>query len=174
MNSHIALLFSHLVIFLIFAAISAYDGGNETDYQALLKFKSMITNKGLSSWNASFHFCDWSGVSCGKQNKRVTALVLESQGLEGSLSPYVGNLSFLHVFSLRNNNIQGMIPHEIGRLSRLRFLYLGYNKISGVIPANLSHCSNLKDLRLNNNNLVGSIPKGIGLLLKLTFMVVQY
>ncbi|CAH1438698.1 unnamed protein product [Lactuca virosa] len=166
MNSHIALLFSNLVIFLIFGAISAFDGGNETDYQALLKFKSMITNEGLSSWNASFHFCDWSGVSCGKQNKSVTALVLESQGLEGSLSPYVGNL--------RNNNIQGMIPHEIGRLSRLRFLYLGYNKISGVIPTNLSHCSNLKDLRLNNNKLVGSIPKGIGLLSKLTFMVVQY
>ncbi|KAL7614125.1 hypothetical protein Lser_V15G08907 [Lactuca serriola] len=175
MNSHIALLFSNLVIFLIFATISAFDGGNETDYQALLKFKTMITNEeALSSWNASLHFCDWSGVSCGKQNKRVTALVLESQGLKGSLSPHVGNLSFIRFFSLDNNSFQGSIPHELGRLSRLRVLDLGYNKFNGVIPTNLSGCSKMEKLGLHNNNLVGSIPKGIGLLSKLTFMVVQY
>ncbi|CAH1438686.1 unnamed protein product [Lactuca virosa] len=174
MNSLIAFLFSNFVIFLIFATIAAFDGGNETDYQALLKFKSMITNEGLSSWNASFHFCDWSGVICGKRHRRVTALLLRSQGLEGSLSPHVGNLSFLRLISLTNNSFQGTIPHELGRLSRLCFLYLGSNKFNGVIPTNLSHCSNLEDLRLNNNNLVGSIPKGIGFLSKLTYLLLEY
>ncbi|KAL7614126.1 hypothetical protein Lser_V15G08909 [Lactuca serriola] len=171
MNTRQPISFSCFVIFLIAASI---DGGNETDYQALLKFKSMIRNEeALISWNASFHFCDWSGVYCGRRHRRVTVLLLESQGLQGSLSPHVGNLSFLRFFSLWNNSFQGSIPHELGRLSRLRFLYLGSNKFNGVIPTNLTRCSNLKEIGLNNNNLVGSIPKGIGFLSKLTYLSVD-
>ncbi|KAI3721126.1 hypothetical protein L2E82_32130 [Cichorium intybus] len=173
MNSHIDFLFYCLVISLITSIISASGGSNETDYEALLKFKSMITNEGLSSWNTSFHFCEWSGVSCGKRHRRVTAIRLLSRGLEGSLSPHVGNLSFLRVFSLTNNSFRETIPHELGRLSRLRSLVLARNEFSGVIPANLSRCSNLKDLRLHNNKLVGSIPEEISFLSKLTRFIVE-
>ncbi|CAH1438690.1 unnamed protein product [Lactuca virosa] len=177
MKSSIAFLFSSLVIFLITATISASGGGNETDYQALLQLKLMITHdphEALSSWNASFHFCDWSGVSCGKRHRRVTALRLYSQDLEGSLSPYVGNLSFLHFFSIANNSLEGMIPPELGRLSRLRILNLGHNKFNGVIPTNLSGCSNIEELRLYYNNLVGSIPEEISFLPKLTLFAVGF
>ncbi|GJQ98227.1 leucine-rich repeat protein [Tanacetum coccineum] len=104
-------------------------------------------------------FCDWSGISCGKRHKRVIALRLGSQGLEGSLCPHVGNFSFLRELYLTNNSFQGTIPHEFGRLSRLRRLYLNRNKFSGVIPTNLCGCSNLEDLWLDRNKLVGSIPK---------------
>ncbi|KAI3721125.1 hypothetical protein L2E82_32129 [Cichorium intybus] len=173
MNSHIAFLFSCLVISLITSTISASGADNETDYQALLHFKSMITNEALSSWNASIHFCDWSGVSCGKRHRRVTALRLDSQGLEGSLSPHVGNLSFLRGLFLWNNSFQGTIPHELGRLSRLSFLDFGSNKFSGVIPTNLSRCSNIEQLGLHNNMLVGSIPKEFSFLSKLTFIVLD-
>ncbi|GJY61443.1 kinase-like domain-containing protein [Tanacetum coccineum] len=100
-----------------------------------------------------------SGISCGKRHKRVTALQLDSQGLEGSLSPHVGNLSFLRVLSLPNNSFQGTIPHELGRLSRLRHLYLHENKFSGVIPTNLSGCSNLEDLWLIQNKLAEDTPR---------------
>nr|KAJ0222273.1 hypothetical protein LSAT_V11C200095170 [Lactuca sativa] len=53
------------------------------------------------------------------EHKRVTALDLNSQGLQGSLYPYVGNLNFLRGFSLCNNTFQGTIPQELRRLSRL-------------------------------------------------------
>ncbi|KAL4591576.1 hypothetical protein LXL04_004545 [Taraxacum kok-saghyz] len=175
MKSHIdiAFLFSCLIISLnTTTTISATYGGNVTDYQALLQFKSMIRNEGLRSWNSSFHHCDWSGVSCGKRNRRVTYLVLDKQGLEGSLSPHVGNLSFLRFFSLADNNFQGSIPHELGRLSRLRYLYIGSNEFNGVIPTNLSACSNLETLGLAKNKLVGSIPKEICFLSKLTWFTV--
>nr|GFB27467.1 leucine-rich repeat protein [Tanacetum cinerariifolium] len=95
-----------MIICLTSAAVSASNGGNETDYHALLSFKSKITHdpyKVLATWNHSFHFCDWSGISCGNQHRRVTALWMGSQGLEGSLSPHVGNLSFLRELYLRNN-----------------------------------------------------------------------
>ncbi|GJZ14754.1 leucine-rich repeat protein [Tanacetum coccineum] len=182
MNSPQAMIFSSsssLISFLFYglaitcltsATVSASYGGNETDYHALLSFKSKITHdpyKVLTSWNHSFHFCEWSGVSCGKRHKRVTALKLNSQGLEGSLSPHVGNLSFLRELYLRNNSFQGTIPHELGRLSRLRSLHLYDNKFSGVIAANLSRCSNLEELVLGKNKLGGSIPKEMSLLSKL-------
>ncbi|GKG10424.1 kinase-like domain-containing protein, partial [Tanacetum coccineum] len=131
-SSRISFLFYGLVIIcLTSATVSASYGGNETDYLALLSFKSKITQdpyQVLTSWNHSFHFCEWSGISCGKRHKRVTVLQLYSKGLEGSLSPHVGNLSFLRKLSLGNNSFQGTIPHELGRLSRLRRLYLDANK----------------------------------------------
>ncbi|XP_021973645.1 receptor kinase-like protein Xa21 [Helianthus annuus] len=163
-----------LVIFLTSTSISSsYDGGNETDHHALLKIKSMITRDpygALTSWNTSLHFCDWYGVKCGKRHRRVTFVALQSLGLEGSLSPHVGNLSFLRVFSLANNSFQGAIPHEIGNLNRLTILYLGANTFNGVIPTNLSGCLNLQKLDLSRNKLVGSIPKEISFLSKLSFL----
>ncbi|PWA49401.1 protein kinase-like domain-containing protein [Artemisia annua] len=147
-SSLISFLFYGLAITcLTSTTVSASYDGNETDYHALLSF---------------------NGISCGKRHKRVTALRLVSQGLEGSLSPHVGNLSFLRELDLSNNSFQGTIPHELGRLSRLRGLHLGTNKFSGVIPTNLSGCYNLEDLWLYQNELTGSMPKGMSLLSKLT------
>ncbi|GJS89020.1 kinase-like domain-containing protein [Tanacetum coccineum] len=176
-SSRISFLFYGVVIIcLTSATVSASYGCNETDYHALLSFKSKIIHdpyKVLSTWNHSFHFCDWIGITCGKRHKRVTVLRLYSNGLEGSLSPHVGNLSFLHKLSLVNNSFQGSIPHELGRLSRLRRLYLNDNKFSGVIPINLSGCSNLEELQLDRNKLVGSIPKEMSLLSKLTLLLID-
>ncbi|MFS7956086.1 putative non-specific serine/threonine protein kinase [Helianthus anomalus] len=173
-SSPIHFLFYFLVMFLTSTSISSsYDGGNETDHHALLMIKSMITRDpygAFASWNSSLHFCDWAGVKCGKRHRRVTFVALESQGLEGSLSPHVGNLSFLRVFSLYNNSFRGAIPHEIGRLKRLNFLSLYLNKFNGVIPTNFSGCFNLKVLDLSGNKLVGSIPKQISFLSKLSFL----
>ncbi|XP_023741671.1 receptor kinase-like protein Xa21 [Lactuca sativa] len=177
MNFRIEFFFSSLVMFLLTTTISSSNGGNETDYWALLQLKSMITldpSESLSSWNASFHFCDWSGVICGKRHRRVIALNMFSQGLQGSISPYVGNLSFLRGLFLWNNSFHGTLPHELGRLSRLRYLQLGSNKFNGVIPTNLSGCSNIEIIGLYENNLLGSIPKEIGFLSKLTFILLQY
>ncbi|GJS62570.1 kinase-like domain-containing protein [Tanacetum coccineum] len=173
-SSRIAPLFYGLAIICLTSATSY--GSNETDYLALLSFKSMITQdpyQVLTSWNYSFHFCDWSGVSCGKRHKRVTALQLDSQGLEGSLSPYLGNLSFLRELYLKNNSFQGTIPHQLGHLSRLRGLNLSKNKFSGVIPTNLSGCSNLEKLSVAYNKLVGSIPHEMSLLSKLSLLGIR-
>ncbi|KAI3809458.1 hypothetical protein L1987_25434 [Smallanthus sonchifolius] len=170
--------FYALAIFLTSTAISpSYARENETDHQTLLNIKLMITQDphgALTSWNNSLHFCNWTGVTCGKRHRRVTYLVLDSLGLEGYLSPHVGNLSFLRVFHLGNNSLQGAIPHELGRLSRLRTLFLYMNKFNGVIPANISACSNLGQISISYNELVGSIPKEISYLSKLNFLSLQY
>ncbi|KAL9422390.1 hypothetical protein AB3S75_034626 [Citrus x aurantiifolia] len=142
---------------------------NETDRLALLAIKSQLQDPlGVtSSWNNSMNLCQWTGVTCGQRNQRVTRLDLGNQSIRGTLSPYVGNLSFLRYINIATNGFNGEIPHQIGRLISLDRLILSNNSFSGAIPANLSSCSNLIELSADSNNLVGEIPAEIGSLFKL-------
>ncbi|KAH0689422.1 hypothetical protein KY289_016780 [Solanum tuberosum] len=145
-------------------------GGNETDRMSLLAFKNMIIDdpfKIMDSWNETIHFCDWPGVSCGRRHPRVTVLNLTSLKLRGSLSPSIGNLSFLCVLKLQNNSFSGEIPSEIGYLHKLKFLLLDNNSFTGHIPSNISGCFNLVSVVLSYNMMVGKIPAELGTLLKL-------
>ncbi|KAF5808865.1 putative protein kinase RLK-Pelle-LRR-XII-1 family [Helianthus annuus] len=154
--SSIHFLFYSLVISLSSTVIC---GGIETDHEALLKIKSLITRDpygALTSWNDSLHLCDWSHVYCGKRHRRVTYLNLSSQGLEGSLSPHVGNLSFLHKLSLGNNSFHGAIPQEVGQIG------LSNNELVGSIPKEISSLTKLTFLSLFDNKLTGGIPTILG------------
>ncbi|CAL1363814.1 unnamed protein product [Linum trigynum] len=139
---------------------------NETDRMALLEFKSMITGDpwgALSSWNDSTHFCKWYGVSCSRRHTgRVTILNIPSNELSGSISPHMGNLSFLTGLALYNNSFSGGIPPEIGRLRRLQYLGLHNNSLHGEIPSNISRCSALVTFYAGKNKLAGQLPWQIG------------
>ncbi|XP_073103355.1 receptor kinase-like protein Xa21 [Elaeis guineensis] len=145
--------------------------GNKTDYLSLLAFKHQIIHdpsKALASWNDTIHFCSWVGVACSrKHQQRVVALNLSSCGLEGSLSPSIGNLTFLHRLDLGNNGFIGEITPELGRLRRLQHLNLSFNSFQGVIPGNLTYCFELLILDLSSNQLKGKIPVDIASLTKL-------
>ncbi|KAM3338966.1 putative LRR receptor-like serine/threonine-protein kinase [Capsicum galapagoense] len=147
--------------------------GNDIDQQALLAFKGDIKDPfgHLKPWNASTHFCHWPGVTCGRKHVRVIQLNVANQNLDGSLSPFIGNMSFLRSLYLSNNTFRGEIPSEIGRLRRLQRLYLGNNSFHGDIPSNLSRCSNLVSLVLGGNKLVGSLPPELGALSKLEYFL---
>ncbi|KNA04209.1 hypothetical protein SOVF_201770 [Spinacia oleracea] len=150
---------------------------NGIDHLALLAIKSKITHDPhgvLSSWNESAHFCLWEGVTCSHHHKRVTTLRLSATGLTGTLSPSVGNLSFLHQLILINNSISGPIPPEVGRLFRLRRLLLLNNAFEGEIPANISGCLQLNSLRLSRNKLSGKIPFELSFLSKLEELALDY
>ncbi|KAK9082006.1 hypothetical protein Syun_030988 [Stephania yunnanensis] len=178
-------------------SLSTTSAGNHTDQLALLAFKSQISHdplRLLNSWNTSLHFCQWQGVTCGRRHQRVVKLVLKSRGLAGSLSPYIGNLSFLHTIDLENNSFHGEISSSevLGRLLRLRVfalgnnsftselpsnfsrnlesLSLGRNKLSGTFPKQLCALQKLKTLRLASNNLTGSLPYDLGNLSSLQFI----
>ncbi|XP_058210585.1 receptor kinase-like protein Xa21 [Rhododendron vialii] len=77
----------------------------------------------------------------------------------GFLSHYIGNLSFLHELSLKNNTFIGEIPTELGNLFRLQKLDLELNGFKGTIPTSLFRCSNLTYLSVSTNKLVGEFPK---------------
>ncbi|KAK9158858.1 hypothetical protein Scep_005432 [Stephania cephalantha] len=140
---------------------------NSTDMEALLSFKSSVSNdphEALHTWNSNTSFCDWNGVICNVDKYRVTGLVLGNFSLSGTITPAIANLSFLRVLELENNSFSGAIPREIDRLYRLETLILASNDITGTIPPSISHCSRLRIIDLSKNQLEGTIPSDIGLL----------
>ncbi|KAK4592256.1 hypothetical protein RGQ29_016683 [Quercus rubra] len=168
--------FMHAFILLWWCGLlvtSIVGGNNETDRLALLEFKAKITHdplQVLSSWNHSIHFCQWRGVTCGRRLQRVIVLDLQLSELVGSISPHVGNLSFLKKLSLADNYFHNEIPSEIDRLRRLQFLQMYNNTHIGKIPRNLSHYTNLKILNFGSNHLDGEIPTTLGTLSKLQWV----
>ncbi|KAK9725081.1 hypothetical protein RND81_05G121200 [Saponaria officinalis] len=167
----LATIFQHVSV--TYTLDSADYRGNETDHSALLAIKSQLADHPggiLSSWNHSLHHCNWAGIICGHKHRRVTGLELYSSGLSGTISPFIGNLSFLRRLNLENNSFNGLIPQEIGRLFRLKILLLRNNTLVGGIPANLSGCINLQVLFLGANKLGGDVPIELRALSKLTFI----
>lgn len=143
---------------------------NETDKQALLDIKNQIRGDPfgvLSSWNDSVHFCNWDGVTCGNRHQRVTVLNISALKLVGSLSPSIGNLTFLEEIRISDNFFHGLIPAETGRLFRLQYLRFANNSFEGGLPQNLTRCSELKILDLRGNKLQGRIPEDLSSLSKL-------
>ena len=137
--SHIELI--PLLAFLILSCsmpLATSDDTN-TDRQALLCFKSQISDPSgaLVSWsNISLNFCNWQGVTCSAQTPfRVMALNLSSEGLGGPVPPCVGNLSAIRSIDLSNNTFHGSIPNELGSLSQIIYLNLSINSLDGHIPA---------------------------------------
>lgn len=168
----------NLILLVSFFGLAACSmRGNETDRLALLEFKSLIREDPsgvLSSWNNTVHFCEWHGVTCSPRRQRVTVLNLQSLKLAGSISPHIGNLSFLRDLGLLGNEFDGKIPPEIGSLKRLQSLRLYNNSLSGTIPPNLSNCSELTLISLGGNQLVGEIPVNLASLTKLQLLGIQW
>ncbi|KAL7157655.1 hypothetical protein ABFS83_02G091900 [Erythranthe nasuta] len=167
-------IFSFLMIVFSCLALhtpSTFSSNNQTDLLSLLAMKKAIDvdpNGALNSWNRTTNFCRWNGITCGRRHPdRVVAINLGSEGLIGSLSPHIGNLSFLRIISLGNNSFNGRIPQEIGLLRRLAYIEFSNNSFLGSIPKNMSQCKSLVYLNLINNNLSGNIPPEIGLLYNL-------
>ncbi|KAA8535553.1 hypothetical protein F0562_030561 [Nyssa sinensis] len=152
----------------------AFSLSNLTDQSALLAIKNEIkiepNNILDSNWTTTTSFCNWVGVSCSRRRQRVTALNLSYMGLQGTISPHVGNLSFLVALDLRNNSFHGSLTHEIGRLGRLKVLILQDNKMEGIIPLTLFHCRKLEFLSLRRNTFNGGISEELGTLPELRIL----
>ncbi|GAB2212745.1 hypothetical protein Droror1_Dr00020727 [Drosera rotundifolia] len=142
-----------------FSRFPSSDNRSETDRLSLLALKFQLYDplKTLASWNSSLNHCIWRGVVCGRRHRRVTELDLSSLSLVGTLSPSIGNLSFLHEVYLHDNAFRGQLPAEIGHLSRLRIFNAVNNSFTRQIPTNLSRCVNLVELSLFGNRLTGDI-----------------
>ncbi|KAG6729628.1 hypothetical protein I3842_01G039000 [Carya illinoinensis] len=147
---------------------------------ALIAFKSRISSRPnetllATNWStAPNSICNWIGVSCSRRRQRVTALDLSHMGLQGTISPHIGNLSFLVKLDLSFNNFYGFIPHEISRLHRLRLLLLGSNQLEGSIPPTIQSCRKLHVVSFDTNHLIGAIPSSLGNMSMLEFLNLQY
>ncbi|XP_047951172.1 probable LRR receptor-like serine/threonine-protein kinase At4g30520 isoform X2 [Salvia hispanica] len=127
----------------------------------------------LSNWDEnSVDPCSWSMITCNS-NDLVTAFGAPSQGLSGSLSWMIANLTNLKQIMLQNNNISGHIPKEIGYLPNLQALDLSNNNLHGHIPESLGLLNHLQYM-LNNNSLSGPVPLPLANLPRLTFLDLSF
>ncbi|CAO2828445.1 unnamed protein product [Amaranthus hypochondriacus] len=174
---------THRLLGLLFALLSLWDSsvglltpdGVNFEVQALMDIRDALRDPHgvLDSWDRNaVDPCSWAMVSCSED--QVVSLGIPSQGLYGSLSPSIGNLTNLQTVLLQNNNISGHIPPELGKLSKLQTLDLSDNHFRGRIPPSLSHLNNLHYLRLNNNSLSGEIPPSFADMTQLTFIDLSY
>ncbi|KAL5853984.1 hypothetical protein ACOSQ3_003776 [Xanthoceras sorbifolium] len=128
-----------------------------TDGRALLALKARIThdpnNLLANNWSTSSSLCNWIGVTCGVRHRRVTRLNISSFGLEGTVPPQLGNLSFLAVLDISNNSFYGSLPDEFAHLRRLLHIDFNYNQLSGTVPSSIFNISSLRQLRLRYNQL---------------------
>ncbi|CAH2049738.1 unnamed protein product [Thlaspi arvense] len=128
---------------------------HQVDRDALLDFKHLINFNPihlLQTWTPSTNCCaTWDGVACDPSSGRVVNVSLPALSdkvhfMNGTLSPSLGNLSFLQLLDISHlKQLSGPIPAELGKLSRLSYLYPCNNGLSGEIPASLRRLARLKD-----------------------------
>uniref|UniRef100_A0ACD6AGI7 Uncharacterized protein n=1 Tax=Avena sativa TaxID=4498 RepID=A0ACD6AGI7_AVESA len=128
----------------------------------------------LGNWDEdSVDPCSWAMITCSPHNL-VIGLGAPSQGLSGTLSGRIANLTNLEQVLLQNNNITGRLPPELGALPRLQTLDLSNNRFTGRVPDTLGRLSTLRYLRLNNNSLSGAFPASLAKIPQLSFLDLSY
>eukprot|EP01041_Mallomonas_annulata_P003477 gene3477-6922_t len=102
----------------------------------------------------------WDGVSC--RDSKITAIVLISLNLKGSLPVSLGNINTLTRLSFKDNSITGKIPTTLNSLIYLFELNLQKNSFTGSIPTSITTLKFLSYLALNDNLLTNTIPTSLG------------
>ncbi|KAA8535406.1 hypothetical protein F0562_030409 [Nyssa sinensis] len=172
LNSHLFVLF--WVLFSAALSLS-YEPRNQ-EVEALITIRSALNDPHgvLNNWDEdSVDPCSWAMITCSPDNL-VTGLGAPSQGLSGTLSGVIGNLTNLQQVLLQNNNISGEIPPELSSLPKLQTLDLSNNRFSGHVPESLALLNGLQYLRLNNNSLSGAIPPSLAKVPQLAFLDLSY
>ena len=101
----------------------------ETDREALVVLYN-ATDGG--NWNRSDNrlsdapLGEWYGVDTN-DDRRVTVLILDNNGLSGEIPAELGSLSNLTELELSDNDLSGEIPLELGRLANLSWMGLSGN-----------------------------------------------
>ena len=97
---------------------------------------------------------------------RITALTLEDNNLNGSLSSWtdVKHLRNLTLIELAHNSIAGTLPTQLGRLSNLVRFQMPHNSLQGTLPTELGDINrpafvkDLTEMLFADNSLSGTLP----------------
>uniref|UniRef100_A0A1J3HRS7 non-specific serine/threonine protein kinase n=1 Tax=Noccaea caerulescens TaxID=107243 RepID=A0A1J3HRS7_NOCCA len=147
-----------LVVFLISQPVLALAlACHPSDLSSLRGFAGALQNRSVTeSWTNGSRCCEWDGVFCDISG-RVSELVLSDQGLEGSISSSLGELSELRSLDLSRNQLKGKLPAEISKLKQLQVLDLSHNLLSGPVLEAVSGLKLIRSLNVSSNSLSGNL-----------------
>ncbi|KAJ7942675.1 putative Leucine-rich repeat receptor protein kinase EXS [Quillaja saponaria] len=156
-----------LVLFLIclLCALVITNGCHDDERQALLSFKSHLTDPSdlLASWHGQ-NCCNWYGVRCSDSlhvtslhlrnpepsdffitmNSELLSTTNSSKALHGTISPALFTLKYLQHLDLSYNNFTfSRIPTGLANLKNLRYLNLSNAMFSGSITTQFSNLTSL-------------------------------
>ncbi|OVA05606.1 Protein kinase domain [Macleaya cordata] len=133
--------------------------------QALLQFKKQLKDplNSLETWkeDSKDSPCDFAGISCDSNSRRVIKISLENKSLSGEISPAIAALQSLSSLVLTSNSLTGELPPQLIKCSNLQILNLTENDLKGTIP-DLSALTNLQVLDLSQNYFSGRFPDWVG------------
>ncbi|XP_042502293.1 receptor-like kinase TMK4 [Macadamia integrifolia] len=185
MGEHKILFSPSLLIISSFAFFFCLFSPAVADDAAIIKKLAVSLQSTPSDWTGNSP-CKWTGITCDKSNS-VTSISLASQGLSGTLTSDLNQLTQLQTLALQNNNIIGSLP-TLANLTNLQEVYLDSNNFTSIpstfftgltnlqqfsisqngnlepwtIPADLADSSSLASFYASNAGVVGTIPDIFG------------
>lgn len=99
------------------------------------KIKKLYDGLGLQNYNNSVFnrrsvVCDWTGITCDEYED-VTKIELAGRSLSGTIDAVIGQISWLELVDLSNNQLDSTIPPSMENLMYLESLKLNMNELTG-------------------------------------------
>ncbi|KAM0856592.1 hypothetical protein ACQ4PT_048994 [Festuca glaucescens] len=133
----------------------------EQDKTSLLQFLAGTSSDGglKASWQNGTDCCTWEGIICGTDGT-VMDVLLASKGLEGSISPSLGELTGLLRLNLSQNSLSGGLPLELVSSSSIIVIDVSFNLLNGnmlELPSSTAGRP-LQVLNTSSNLFTGQFP----------------
>lgn len=114
-------------------------------------------------------------TTVAKQQQQYKFLLLNANGLQGTIPDEVSWLTSLERLELVLNDISGTIPEQLGQLTLLRSINIEANKLTGEIPSAIlsGATSTLQNMSFAHNLLGGTLASALGQLTDLRYMAVE-
>ncbi|KAM3295393.1 hypothetical protein ACQJBY_037962 [Aegilops geniculata] len=151
------------IVLLVFLA-SPTSSCTEQEKSSLIQLlDGLLQDGGLTvSWRSNTDCCSWEGIVCSP-DRTVTDVVLASYGLEGPISPFLGNLTGLLRLNLSHNSLSSGLPLELVSSSSIIVLDVSFNRLTGALhelPSS-APARPLQVLNISSNLLTGPFPSTI-------------
>ena len=112
------------------------------------------------NWLSRKTHCAWEGVFCASNDATagVLGLVLNDNGLTGSLPQTLARLRRLQHLDVRHNALSGEIGGAFGSLRGLTSFLVRGNALRGELPPELGAATRMERFDASDNKLVGVVP----------------
>ncbi|CAM0946848.1 unnamed protein product [Alopecurus aequalis] len=150
-----------LALVILVSLASPTSSCTEQDKSSLLQHLAGLSQHRelMASWRSNTDCCTWEGITCSP-NKTVIDVSLASRGLEGSISPFLGNLTGLLRLNLSHNSLSGDLPLELVSSSSIIVLDVSINRLTGglsELPSS-APARPLQVLNISSNLFTGRFP----------------
>lgn len=141
-----------LRVLLLFSVTFPFAWSQSQDAVVMQTLKKAIINNGSGSGTSGLQWsdpdvCKWNHIQCDS-TKRVTAIQIGNQNLQGTLPKELSQLTELTRFECMTNGLSGPFPYMP---KSLQFLIIHNNNFTSFPSDFFSNMSNLQEVRIDYN-----------------------